>query len=76
MNVGAGTIIANFDGRRKNRTIIDDKAFIGSGSTIIAPVKIGKAAVTGAGCVVVKGKNVPARTVVVGVPAKPLPRKI
>jgi bifunctional UDP-N-acetylglucosamine pyrophosphorylase/glucosamine-1-phosphate N-acetyltransferase len=75
VNVGAGTIIANFDGKKKNRTIIADKAFIGSGSTIIAPVKIGKAAMTGAGCVVVKGKNVPARTVVVGVPAKPLPRK-
>ena len=72
VNVGAGTITANYDGKRKSRTIIDDGAFIGSSTTIVAPVKIGKKAVTGAGSVVVKGKDVPANTVVVGVPARPL----
>jgi bifunctional UDP-N-acetylglucosamine pyrophosphorylase/glucosamine-1-phosphate N-acetyltransferase len=72
VNIGAGTITANYDGKKKNRTVINDGAFIGSGTTIVAPVKIGRGAVTGAGSVVVKGKDVAPHTVVVGVPAKPL----
>ncbi|NQT90579.1 MAG: NTP transferase domain-containing protein [Candidatus Omnitrophica bacterium] len=72
VNVGAGTITANYDGKKKSMTVIEDGAFLGSGTTIVAPVKIGKEAITGAGSVVVKGKDVPPRTVVVGVPAKPL----
>jgi len=75
VNIGAGTITANYDGRYKNKTIIDNNAFIGSGTTIVAPVKIGKKAITGAGSVVVKGKNVKSGTVVVGVPAKPITKK-
>ncbi|MBU3958511.1 MAG: NTP transferase domain-containing protein [Candidatus Omnitrophica bacterium] len=72
VNIGAGTVTANFDGKKKNVTVIGDKAFIGSDTILVAPVKIGKAAQTGAGSVVVRHKNVPARSVVVGVPAKPI----
>jgi len=68
VNVGAGTIIANYDGKHKNKTVIEKGAFIGSNSVLIAPVRIGANAITGAGSVVTK--NVPARTTVVGVPAK------
>lgn len=75
VNVGAGTITANYDGKNKHRTIIKDHAFIGSGTTIVAPVKIGKKAITGAGSVIVKGRDVLPGSVVVGVPAKPLPGK-
>ncbi len=72
VNVGAGTIFANFDGRQKNKSVVKDGAFIGSGTIFVAPVTMGEEAVTGAGAVVTKGKNVPDRTVVVGVPARPL----
>lgn len=72
VNIGAGTIVANYDGRSKSKTHISSGAFIGSGTILIAPVKVGKGAVTGAGCVVTKGKDVPANTVVVGVPARAL----
>ena len=72
VNIGAGTVTANFDGRRKNTTIIKDKAFIGSDTILIAPVKIGKHAITGAGSVVVKNKNVSDGATVVGVPARSL----
>ena len=72
VNIGAGTITANYDGKNKNKTVISKGAFIGSGTTIVAPVKIGKNAITGAGSVVVKGKDVPANSVVCGVPAKPI----
>ncbi len=47
VNIGAGTITANYDGRRKSRTVIGDGAFIGSDSMLIAPVTIGEGAVTG-----------------------------
>ncbi len=70
VNVGAGTITANYDGKKKNRTAIDDGAFIGVGTMLVAPVKIGKGARTGAGCVVTKKKNVPPKAVAVGVPAR------
>ena len=69
-NIGAGTIIANFDGKQKSQTVIGEKAFIGSGTVLVAPVKVGKGAVTGAGCVVTAGKDVPPHTIVVGVPAR------
>jgi len=75
VNVGAGTITANYDGKRKNKTIIKDGAFIGSGSILIAPVKIGKNAITGANCVVNK-MDVKDNTVVVGVPAKVLRKRV
>lgn len=75
VNIGAGTIVANYDGKEKHQTIIEDKAFIGTGTILIAPVKIGKSAVTGAGSVVTKNKNVQDGQVVAGVPAKILKKK-
>ncbi|MBI3321439.1 MAG: bifunctional N-acetylglucosamine-1-phosphate uridyltransferase/glucosamine-1-phosphate acetyltransferase [Candidatus Omnitrophica bacterium] len=71
-NIGAGTITANYDGREKHQTQIGKEAFIGSDTVLIAPVKIGAGAVTGAGSVVTKDHDVPARGVVAGVPARPL----
>jgi bifunctional UDP-N-acetylglucosamine pyrophosphorylase/glucosamine-1-phosphate N-acetyltransferase len=70
VNIGAGVVTANFDGRKKHKTEIGDNAFIGSDTILIAPVKIGKSAVCGAGCVVTKGRNVPDNSIVFGVPAK------
>jgi bifunctional UDP-N-acetylglucosamine pyrophosphorylase/glucosamine-1-phosphate N-acetyltransferase len=49
VNVGAGTITCNYDGRAKHQTIIEDGAFIGSNSQLVAPVRIGKGAYVGAG---------------------------
>ncbi len=72
VNVGAGTIFANYDGVRKNRTVVKSGAFIGSGTILVAPVTVGERAVTGAGAVVTRGKDVPDGSVVVGVPAKQL----
>jgi bifunctional UDP-N-acetylglucosamine pyrophosphorylase/glucosamine-1-phosphate N-acetyltransferase len=69
VNVGAGTVTANFDGVRKNRTVIKDKAFIGSDTVIVAPAKIGRGAYTGAGSVVLKNRNVADGAIVAGVPA-------
>ncbi|MEW6746502.1 MAG: NTP transferase domain-containing protein [Planctomycetota bacterium] len=71
-NIGAGTITANYDGKKKHRTLIGDGAFIGSGTVLVAPVEIGKKAVTGAGAVVLRGRDVPPGGVVVGVPAREL----
>ncbi|MBI3252562.1 MAG: NTP transferase domain-containing protein [Candidatus Omnitrophica bacterium] len=72
VNIGAGTITANYDGRKKHKTVIKDGAEIGSGTVLVAPVTVGRSAKTGAGAVVTKGKNVPDRVVVVGVPARKL----
>ena len=52
VNVGAGTITCNYDGKRKNKTRIMDEAFIGSNTALIAPIKIGKKAIIGAGSVI------------------------
>jgi bifunctional UDP-N-acetylglucosamine pyrophosphorylase/glucosamine-1-phosphate N-acetyltransferase len=49
VNVGAGTITCNYDGRTKSRTVIEDGAFIGSDTQLIAPVRVGKGAYIGAG---------------------------
>jgi bifunctional UDP-N-acetylglucosamine pyrophosphorylase/glucosamine-1-phosphate N-acetyltransferase len=68
VNIAAGTVTANYDGRRKNRTIIGDGAFIGSDSMLIAPVTIGEGGVTGAGSVVTR--DVPPGKMAVGVPAR------
>ncbi|MBI4832047.1 MAG: bifunctional UDP-N-acetylglucosamine diphosphorylase/glucosamine-1-phosphate N-acetyltransferase GlmU [Candidatus Lindowbacteria bacterium] len=72
VNVGAGTITANYDGVRKNETVIEDGASIGSGTVLIAPVRIGKKAVTGAGTVVPKCHDIPPNAVFAGVPAREL----
>ena len=52
VNVGAGTITCNYDGVRKSKTIIEDGAFIGSNTSLVAPVKIGKKAIVGASSVI------------------------
>jgi bifunctional UDP-N-acetylglucosamine pyrophosphorylase / glucosamine-1-phosphate N-acetyltransferase len=57
-NVGAGTITVNYDGFEKHRTVIGDEVHIGSDNMLVAPVRIGKRAWTGAGSVITK--NVPA----------------
>ena len=53
-NIGAGTITCNYDGKKKHRTKIHDKAFIGSNSSLVAPVTIGKKSIVGAGSVITK----------------------
>ena len=53
-NIGAGTITCNYDGKRKNRTKIHDEAFIGSNSSLVAPVTIGKKSFIGAGSVITR----------------------
>jgi len=75
VNIGAGTVVANYDGKKKYVTRIGDGAFIGSGTILVAPIKIGRYATTGAGAVVTKNHNVPPRSVVVGVPARILKNK-
>ncbi|MCU0651595.1 MAG: NTP transferase domain-containing protein [Candidatus Omnitrophica bacterium] len=72
VNIGAGTVTANFDGKKKNFTIIKDNALIGSDTILVAPAKIGKNSVTGAGSVIVKNIPVPDNAIVVGVPARQL----
>lgn len=52
VNVGAGTIFVNYDGKNKNKTAVGENAFIGSNSSLIAPLKIGKNSMIGAGSVV------------------------
>lgn len=73
VNIGAGTVTANYDGRDKHRTVIGDGAFIGVDTMLRAPVTIGPGATTGAGSVVLH--DVPAGETVAGVPAKPLTRR-
>ena len=72
-NIGAGTITANFDGQQKNRTEIGDGAFVGVDTMLVAPVKLGKGARTGAGSVVTK--DIPDGATAVGVPARVVRRK-
>lgn len=64
VNIGAGTIICNYDGVKKNRTIIEDDAFIGSNNTLIAPVTIGKGSYTAGGSTI--NENVPAGSLAIG----------
>lgn len=54
VNVGAGTITCNYDGAHKHQTVIEDDAFIGSNTALVAPVTVGKAATIGAGSVITK----------------------
>ncbi len=68
VNIGAGTITCNYDGERKHHTEIGEGAFIGSDTMLVAPVRIGRGARTGAGSVVTK--DVPEGSLAVGVPAR------
>lgn len=68
VNIGAGVITANYDGKNKHTTEIGEGAFIGSDSMLVAPLKIGAGARTGAGSVVTK--DVPANSLAVGIPAR------
>jgi bifunctional UDP-N-acetylglucosamine pyrophosphorylase/glucosamine-1-phosphate N-acetyltransferase len=52
VNIGAGTIVCNYDGQKKQRTVIEDGAFIGSDTQLIAPVKVGRGAYVGTGTTV------------------------
>lgn len=70
-NIGAGVITCNYDGKNKHETHIGNNVKIGSDTMLVAPVKVGDDAVTGAGSVVTK--DVEAGELVVGVPAKPKP---
>lgn len=67
-NIGAGTIFANYDGKNKHKTEIGNSVFIGSNSTLVAPIKVGNGGMTGAGSVVTK--DVDEDAVVLGVPAR------
>ena len=63
-NVGAGTITCNYDGKRKHKTVIGDRAFIGSNASLVAPVTIGEDAVVGAGSTITE--DVPPGTLALG----------
>ena len=67
VNIGAGTVTCNYDGVRKNETIIEDDVKIGSDTMLVAPVRIGRGSKTAAGAVVTK--DVPPDSLVAGVPA-------
>jgi bifunctional UDP-N-acetylglucosamine pyrophosphorylase/glucosamine-1-phosphate N-acetyltransferase len=68
VNIGAGTITANYDGNHKHRTVIEDGAFIGTDTMLVAPVRIGKGARTAAGSVV--NRDVPDGMMAIGSPAR------
>jgi len=73
VNIGAGTVTCNFDGEHKHKTEVGAGAFIGSGTMLVAPVRVGQESVTGAGSVVTS--EVADKSVVVGVPARELKKK-
>ena len=53
-NIGAGTITCNYDGYKKSKTKISDDVFVGSNSSLVAPIKLGKGSIVGAGSVITK----------------------
>lgn len=75
VNIGAGTITANYDGVNKSLTSIGDGAFVGSGTIFVAPSSIEANGVTGAGAVVTRGTEVKSGEVFAGVPAKSIEAK-
>ena len=68
VNIGAGTITCNYDGKDKHRTVIGDEAFIGCDTMLVAPINIGRGALTGTGSIVTK--DVPADSKAIGSPAR------
>ena len=68
VNIGAGTITCNYDGVRKNKTVVGAGTFIGSDTMLVAPLTLGRGARTGAGAVVTK--DVPDNSLAVGMPAR------
>ena len=54
VNIGAGTITCNYDGNKKSKTIIEDEVFVGSNSSLVAPIKLEKKSIIGAGSVITK----------------------
>jgi bifunctional UDP-N-acetylglucosamine pyrophosphorylase/glucosamine-1-phosphate N-acetyltransferase len=75
VNIGAGTVTANFDKGAKSLTVINDGSSVGSDTVFVAPVTMGRNSVTGAGSVVLKNSKIPAGAVIAGVPAKQLKHK-
>jgi bifunctional UDP-N-acetylglucosamine pyrophosphorylase/glucosamine-1-phosphate N-acetyltransferase len=67
VNVGAGTITCNFDGKQKHPTFIEDDVKLGSDTMLVAPVRVGRGAMTGASAVVTK--DIPEKSLAVGIPA-------
>ncbi len=67
-NIGAGTITCNYDGKQKHPTFIGNNVKIGSDTMLVAPIKVGDNAITGAGSVVIE--DIPPDSLVVGVPAR------
>ena len=63
VNIGAGTITCNYDGKKKNKTIIKDNVFVGSNTSIVAPLTIGSNSTIGAGSVITK--NVPSNSLAI-----------
>lgn len=68
VNIGAGVITCNYDGKKKHATVIGESVFVGSDTMLVAPVELGDGARTGAGSVVTK--DVPPNTLAVGSPAR------
>ena len=64
VNIGAGTVTCNYDGKNKNKTKMGDGVFVGSNSSIVAPVTLSEGAYTGAGSVITK--NVPKNSLAIG----------
>ena len=73
VNVGAGMVTCNYDGKDKHRAVVEKDAFIGCDTMLVAPVTVGAGAVTGAGAVITK--DVPPGRLAVGVPAKIIVRQ-
>jgi len=75
VNIGAGTITCNYDGEtgKKSKTVIGDDVLIGSDTMLVAPVNVGKGAVTGAGSVV--SRDIPPQQVAIGSPARPVRKR-
>lgn len=71
VNIGAGTVTCNYDGKNKNRTVVADGVFLGCDTMLVAPLSVGQGAMTGAGAVVTE--NVPPYSKAIGVPARSSP---